>query len=85
MNTEVLLRRLRAELDDGGLRGSFLVRDLVTGREIGIDPDLEFPSASLVKIALAAVTLDRIRRGEIDGATRIEVGPAVARRQDRPA
>ncbi len=75
MNTEVLLRRVRAELDDGGLRGSFLVRDLVTGREIGIDPDLEFPTASLVKIALAAATLDRIRRGEIDGATRIEVRP----------
>lgn len=75
MNTEVLLRQLRAELDDGGLRGSFLVRDLATGREIGIDPDLEFPVASLIKIALAAVTLDRIRRGELDGATRIEVRP----------
>lgn len=75
MNTEILLRQLRAELDDGGLRGSFLVRDLATGREIGIDPDLEFPSASLAKIALAAATLDRIRRGELDGATRVEVRP----------
>jgi beta-lactamase class A len=75
MHTETLIRQLRAELDDGGLRGSFLVRDLTTGHEIGIDPDLEFPSASLVKIALAAVTLHRIRRGELDGATRIEVQP----------
>jgi beta-lactamase class A len=73
--TEPLIRRLRAELDDGGLRGSFLVRELATGREIGIDPDLEFPSTSLVKIALGAVTLDRIRRGELDGATPIEVRP----------
>ncbi|HEX4224438.1 MAG TPA: serine hydrolase [Pseudonocardiaceae bacterium] len=75
MHAETLIRQLRAELDDGGLRGSFLVRDLATGREVGIDPDLEFPSASLAKIALAAVTLDRIRHGELDGATRIEVRP----------
>ncbi|HEY4019570.1 MAG TPA: serine hydrolase [Pseudonocardiaceae bacterium] len=75
MHSETLIRRLRAELDDGGLRGSFLVRDLTTGREIGIDPDLEFPSASLAKVPLAAVTLDRIRRGELDGATQIEVQP----------
>jgi beta-lactamase class A len=75
VHTESLIRGLRAELDDGGLRGSFLVRELATGREIGVDPDLEFPSASLVKIVLGAVTLDRIRRGELDGATPIEVRP----------
>lgn len=75
MTTETLIRQLRAELDDGGLRGSFLVRDLATGRELGIDPDLEFPSASLAKVPLAAVTLDRIRRGELDGATPVEVQP----------
>ena len=75
MHTETLIRQLRAELDDGGLRGSFLVRDLATGRELGIDPDLEFPSASLVKVPLAAVTLNRIRRGELDGATPVEVQP----------
>jgi beta-lactamase class A len=72
---EALISRLRAELDDGGLRGSFLVRDLETGNEIGIDPGLEFPSASLVKIPLAAATLDRIRRGELDGSTRLDVAP----------
>ncbi|TVT52159.1 serine hydrolase [Amycolatopsis rhizosphaerae] len=75
MNTEALLLRLKDELDDGGLRGSFLVRDLRTGHEIGIDPDLEFPSASLVKIPLAAATLERIRRGELDGSTPIDVRP----------
>ena len=75
MHTETLIRELRAELDDGGLRGSFLVRDLTSGHEIGIDPDLEFPAASLIKIALAAATLDRIRRGELDGATPVEVQP----------
>lgn len=62
-------------LDEGGLRGSFLVRDLRTGEEIGIDPDVEFTTASLVKIPLAVATLERIRRGELDGAARLTVGP----------
>jgi beta-lactamase class A len=71
----VIIDELRADLDHGGLRGSFLVRDLDTGREVGIDPDLEFPSASLVKVPLAAATVDRIRRGELRGETQIEVAP----------
>ncbi|HVV14514.1 serine hydrolase [Amycolatopsis sp.] len=75
MNTEALLVRLREELADGGLRGAFLVRDLRTGHEVGIEPDLEFPSASLIKIPLAAATLERIRSGELDGATQLEVAP----------
>ncbi|WP_030250826.1 MULTISPECIES: serine hydrolase [unclassified Streptomyces] len=66
--TERLLGELRRTLRDGGLYGSFLVRDLETGDEIGIDPDIELPVASLVKIPLALVTLERIRRGELDGA-----------------
>ncbi|MGW5702442.1 serine hydrolase [Amycolatopsis japonica] len=78
MNTETLLLRLRADLADGGLRGSFLVRDLRTGFEAGIDPDLEFPSASLVKIPLAAATLERIRQGELDGSAALDVEPGRA-------
>lgn len=74
-STDRLLRELRRTLRDGGLHGSFLVRDLETGEEVGIDPDIAFPVASLVKVPLALVTLDRIRRGEIDGATVIEVPP----------
>ncbi|HEY3467161.1 MAG TPA: serine hydrolase [Amycolatopsis sp.] len=70
-----LVRDLRDELAEGGLRGSFLVRDLRTGVEIGIDPDREYPIASLVKVPLAAATLERIRRGELDGATQLEVAP----------
>ncbi|WP_103340709.1 serine hydrolase [Amycolatopsis sp. CA-126428] len=73
--TASLLRDLRAALDEGGLRGSFLVRDLRSGAELGIDPDREYPIASLVKVPLAAVTLDRIRRGELDAATQLEVPP----------
>jgi beta-lactamase class A len=74
-STDRLLRELRRTLRDGGLHGSFLVRDLETGEEIGIDPDIEFPVASLVKVPLALATLERIRRGELDGAAVIEVPP----------
>jgi beta-lactamase class A len=77
-STEGLLRDLRRMLDEGGLSGSFLVRDLHSGDEIGIEPDLEFPVASLVKIPLAVATLDRVRRGELDGAARISMEPAEA-------
>jgi beta-lactamase class A len=75
VTAEALVRELRAELDEGGLRGSFLVRDLRSGVELGIDPDREYAIASLVKVPLAAVTLERIRRGELDGATQLEVPP----------
>ncbi|MGA8112508.1 MAG: serine hydrolase [Actinocatenispora sp.] len=75
MNAETLVDALRAELDDGGLRGSFLVRDLHSGEELGIEPDVVFPIASLVKVPLAAVTLDRVRRGELDGSTPVRVEP----------
>lgn len=75
MRAEALLRELREQLDDAGLRGSFLVRDLRTGEELGIEPDLEFAAASLVKIALAIVTLDRIRKGELDGAAEMQMRP----------
>ncbi|MDH2425967.1 class A beta-lactamase-related serine hydrolase [Sphaerisporangium sp. TRM90804] len=75
MKVESLIRELRGELDDAGLSGSFLVRDLHSGEEVGIEPELELPSASLVKIPLAVATLDRVRRGELDGATAIVVQP----------
>ncbi|WP_059011869.1 serine hydrolase [Streptomyces specialis] len=75
MNDDGLLRELRRTLHDGGLHGSFLVRDLHTGDELGIDPDTEFPVASLVKIPLALATLERVRLGELDGATALDVPP----------
>ena len=70
-----LIEQVRQTLDEGGLHGSFLVRDLDSGEEIGIEPDLEFPAASLVKVPLALATLDRVRTGELDAAERIEVQP----------
>lgn len=75
MNEYDLVDKLRAELAEGGLRGSFLVRDLRTADEIGIDIDDAYPIASLVKVPLALATLERIRRGELDGSTPVIVPP----------
>lgn len=75
MSTERLTRELRGVLADAGLSGSFLVRDLSTGEEVGIDPDVELPVASLVKVPLAVAVLDRVRDGRIDGALMIDVAP----------
>ncbi|NYH80577.1 beta-lactamase class A [Actinopolyspora biskrensis] len=75
MHAEKLISGLVAELEDGGLRGSFLVRELCSGHEIGIEPDLAFPVASLIKVPLATTTVDRIHRGELDGSRRLEVQP----------
>lgn len=75
MYADKLVEDLVAELEDGGLRGSYLVRDLRSGREIGIEPDLPFPVASLVKVPLAAATAERIRRGELDGSRQLRVQP----------
>ncbi|GAB6898766.1 serine hydrolase [Kineosporia succinea] len=75
MSDARLVSRLRQALDDGGLHGSFLVRDLDTGAEIGIEPDLELPAASLVKVPLALAVLERIGTGELDGAQQITVPP----------
>jgi beta-lactamase class A len=73
--TERLLHAVRQDLTDGGLQASLLVRNLQTGDEMGLDPDVQLPSASLVKIPLALATLERIHRGDLDGAQTIEVPP----------
>ncbi|WP_116949169.1 serine hydrolase [Jiangella endophytica] len=68
-------REWRERLDDAGLAGSFLVRDLDDGSELALDADVELPIASLVKLPLALATLERVRRGELDGAEPVEVAP----------
>ncbi|MGE7438502.1 serine hydrolase [Kitasatospora sp. NPDC001175] len=75
MNAQRAVRELRSMLEDAGLSGSFLVRDLATGDELGIDPDVELPIASLVKVPLATAVLERIQDGRIDGAAVIDVPP----------
>ncbi|MGA3490505.1 serine hydrolase [Micromonosporaceae bacterium DT55] len=78
MSVTRVLGAAREALDEAGLRGSFLVRDLDSADELGIDPDIEFPVASLVKVPLALATLERIDRGELDAATPIVVAPGRA-------
>jgi beta-lactamase class A len=46
-----------------------------TGDELGIDPDTQLPAASLVKVPLALATLERVRRGELDGGALLDVEP----------
>jgi beta-lactamase class A len=75
MSAERVTHDLRGLLADAGLSGSFLIRDLATGDEIGLDPDIEYPAASLVKVPLAMAVLGRIDDGRLDGSTMIDVGP----------
>lgn len=70
-----LERELRRELGDAGLDGWFLVRDLLTGEEIGLDPDVTVPAASLVKVPLGLTVLDRIAAGELDPAASLPLEP----------
>ncbi|WP_299056753.1 serine hydrolase [uncultured Nocardioides sp.] len=70
-----LLREVASDLETAGLRGWYLVRDLLTGEEIGIDPDTQVPIASLVKIPLALSVLERMRTGELDAADEVRVMP----------
>ncbi len=70
-----LERELRASLDEAGLRGSFLARDLATGEELGLDADVERPAASLVKVPLAIAVAERFETGALDPAMRLDVAP----------
>ncbi|WP_156743134.1 serine hydrolase [Occultella aeris] len=65
-STPEVLAAASSALEDAGLRGSLLVRDLDTGRELGLEPDLLFPLASLVKVPLALDVLELAGTGELD-------------------
>ncbi|MFY1674092.1 serine hydrolase [Plantactinospora sp. WMMB334] len=75
MSVSAVVRGARELLDEAGLQGAFLVRNLDTGAEIGFDPDVPYPAASLVKVPLAVAVLERIARGELDPATPIDIVP----------
>lgn len=78
MSAGGLIHELRGLLADAGLSGSFLIRELSAGEEIGIDPDTELPIASLVKVPLAVAVLGRIHDGQLDGSMMIDVPSAQA-------
>ncbi|GAA1036489.1 serine hydrolase [Streptomyces murinus] len=59
-----------------GVRGSFLALNLDTGERLGFDIDELVPLASVAKVPLALVVLDRIAAGELDPARPVTVDPA---------
>jgi beta-lactamase class A len=75
---ERVVARVREMLDEAGLAGSFLVRDLATGDQIGIDADAVLPIASLVKLPLALAVLREVHEGRIDPAASVDVAPNAA-------
>ncbi|MGY9068188.1 serine hydrolase [Streptomyces sp. CAS3] len=58
-----------------GVRGSFLALNLDTGERLGFDIDELVPLASVAKVPLALVVLDRIAAGELDPARPVTVDP----------
>lgn len=59
-----------------GMHGSFLARNLDTGEQLGFGVDESMPLASVVKVPVALVVLDRIANGELDPAQPVTVDPA---------
>ncbi|RZS36380.1 beta-lactamase class A [Herbihabitans rhizosphaerae] len=59
-----------------GATGHLLARNIDTGAELGFDVDVPVPLASVVKVPLALVVLDRIAAGMLDGAMPVTVDPA---------
>ncbi|MGW5334274.1 serine hydrolase [Streptomyces bauhiniae] len=59
-----------------GVRGSFLARNIDTGEELGFAVDVPVPLASVVKVPLALVVLDRIAAGALDPARPVTCVPS---------
>ncbi|MEU6591822.1 serine hydrolase [Streptomyces sp. NPDC046881] len=61
-----------------GVRGSFLARNLDTGQQLGFDIDESTPLASVAKVPLALVVLERIATGDLDPALPVTVDPGTS-------
>jgi beta-lactamase class A len=59
-----------------GAIGHLLARNIDTGEEFGFDVDVAVPLASVAKVPLALVVLDRIAAGELDPAMPVTIDPA---------
>ncbi|WP_225097730.1 serine hydrolase [Streptomyces sp. CoH27] len=59
-----------------GVHGSFLARNLDTGGQLGFGIEELMPLASVVKVPLALVVLDRIAAGELDPTHPVRLDPA---------
>lgn len=61
-----------------GLRGGFWARHLTTGEELGFAADEHHALASVAKLPLALVVLDRVAAGALAADRVVEVDPALA-------
>ncbi|OIK04789.1 serine hydrolase [Streptomyces monashensis] len=59
-----------------GVRGSFLARNLDTGEQLGFGVQELTPLASVAKVPLALVVLDRIAAGDLDPGHPVTLDPA---------
>ena len=66
---------IRRDWTHSGLSGGFVARHLARGDELGFDLHRVLPLASLVKVPIALVVLDRIARGELDPGHPVELDP----------
>jgi len=53
-------------IDNFDGRAGIYIKDLVTGREIGINADTLYPTASMIKVPIMVSVFDRIERGQLD-------------------
>ncbi|GAA3700655.1 serine hydrolase [Microlunatus aurantiacus] len=60
-----------------GLAGGFVARHLDSGSELGFDVHRVLPLASVVKVPIALVVLDRISRGVLDPGCAVELDPVL--------
>ena len=60
-----------------GLAGGFVARHLDSGSELGFDVHRVLPLASVVKVPIALVVLDRIARGVLDPGCAVELDPVL--------
>lgn len=58
-----------------GLTGGFVARNVDTGEELGFDPDVAYPLASIAKLPLALVALDQIAAGSLRADQPIQLSP----------
>ncbi|MBK1784304.1 serine hydrolase [Prauserella cavernicola] len=59
-----------------GAAGHFLARNVDTGEELGFDVDAAVPLASVAKVPLALMVLDRVAAGALDAARPVTINPS---------
>jgi beta-lactamase class A len=66
---------IRRDWAHSGLSGGFVARHLDRGDGLGFEPHRVLPLASLVKVPIALVVLDRIARGVLDPGHPVQLDP----------